>query len=372
MDEPLTIALVSTQRRWQGGEEQAWQLARGLRERGHQCLILAQRGAPFAARLKEAGFDVIELSGKLPLPWRVWSIRRSLRKSAVDVVHVNDAHAITLGGLAAMRMPGVATIASRRASFSIRSPGRYRSFCDRVFCVSSYAADRCVDAGIPRGILRVIHDGVDPQRAQSGCRRRGRESLGLSDHDFLLLSVGSLVECKGHCHLIEAMPDVLDRIPSAQLVIAGAGDQEEALREQIERLGLRSFVRLLGFRDDVPDLIHACDLFVFPSTLEGLGSTLIDVMLAGRPIITTTAGGIPDVTGPPQAGRSEYAWIVEPGDPQALSHAILAASDQSDVSARMVRRSRQRAEAMFTVDQMVDATIHGYREALAQKRIALG
>ena len=306
------------------------------------------------------------LSGKQPLPWRIWSLRRTLRALSVDIVHFNDAHAITLGGLAAWHVPGVVTIAARRASFAIRAPGRYRRLCDRVFCVSSCAAERCVQAGIPSAQLRVIHDGVDPNRVATGDRQRGRAALGAVD-DLLLLSVGSLVECKGHRFLVDAMPEVLEHFPTARLVLAGAGDQETALRGQIARLQLQSRIQLLGFRSDIPDLLHACDLFVFPSIEEGLGSTLIDVMLAHRPIVATTAGGIPDIVGASLPGPADFAWIVQPGNARALCHAIVSALHDPQACAGMTARASQRAWDLFTVDRMVDTTVSAYREAIAAK-----
>ncbi|MHB8953678.1 MAG: glycosyltransferase family 4 protein [Pirellulaceae bacterium] len=360
----LTIALVSTQRLWQGGEEQAWQLAQGLRRGGHRCVIVALREAPFAQRLREAGFEVLGLAGKLPLPGRIWWLRRQLRQQAVEVVHCNDAHAIALGGLAAWRLPRVVTVAARRASFPIRSPARYRLLCDRVFCVSTYAAERCVEAGIPRALVRVIHDGVDPARMAGGDRDRGRRALGIAPDATLLLSVGSLVACKGHRDLLEALPAVRQQFPQVRLVIAGAGDQESQLRQRIGELQLQSTVQLPGYRDDVADLMQACDLFVFPSVDEGLGSTLIDAMLAGRPIVTTTAGGIPDLVGDPHLGQPEYAWAVEPADPVALARAICEALAHPEICAERVARARPRAEDLFTTDPMVEATVRAYWEAI--------
>ena len=177
MNEPLTVAIVSTQRLWQGGEEQAWQLATGLHARGHTCVAVALGDKPFAARLAAGGFPVLSLHGKLPWPWRLAWLRGVLRNRAVQVVYFNDAHAITLGGLAAWGMQQVITVAARRASFPIRSPGRYRGLCDRVFCVSQAAWQQCVEAGIPVDQLRVVYDGVDPQRVASGIRQRGRDVL---------------------------------------------------------------------------------------------------------------------------------------------------------------------------------------------------
>src|SRR5690606_9623026 len=113
---------------------------------------------------------------------------------------------------------------------------------------------------------------------------------------------------------------------------------------QAARLNLGEHVRFLGYRDDVPDLIKACDLFVFPSHMEGLGSSLIDAMLAERPIVTTTAGGIPDVIGCRSPGDVPVGWVVPPRDPQALASAIISAISSPMQREMLGQLARQRAE----------------------------
>jgi glycosyltransferase involved in cell wall biosynthesis len=129
---------------------------------------------------------------------------------------------------------------------------------------------------------------------------------------------------------------------------------------------LERHIRLLGFRDDIPDLIQACDLFVFPSIEEGLGSTLIDVMLARRPIVATTAGGIPDVLGALAEQDGPVAWLVDPESHQQLSQAIIGALGPAGRVSDFVSRGQQRALRQFTVEQMVQQTLHHYRQALAE------
>ena len=366
-NEPLSVALVSTQRLWQGGEEQAWQLACGLRGRGHRCQIVAMRASPFAERLATAGFEVVTIPGKIPLPWRLWSLRNTLRRWAVDVVHFNDAHALTLGGLSAWGLPGVATVAARRAAFAVRSPRQYRHLCQQLLCVSTTAAERCLAAGVPADMVRVVHDGVDPGRVGAGNRTAGREKLRIPPDGILLLSVGALTACKAHTDLLDALPAVVAQYPSVRLCIAGSGEEESSLRARIRTLGLESHVTLLGHRQDVPDLIQACDLFVFPSREEGLGSTLIDAMFARRPIVTTSGGGILDVVGAPLDGQSECAWIVPPAAPAELGQAILRALAHPEQCANMVDAAARRARERFTTDHMVDETLRAYRELITSR-----
>ncbi len=368
MDDRLTIALISTERLWQGGEEQACQLVLGLRQRGHRCVIAGLRNRPLTERLEAERFPIIPLDGKLPTPRRCLALRHALRKHDIDVVYFNDAHGVTLGGLAAWRLPNVLTVASRRASFPIRSPAKYRHLCDQIYCVSQCVAQLCEQAGIPADHLRIVHDGVDPKRVESGDRRRGRTALKLNDTDQLLLSVGSLVPCKGHAYLIEALPHILRRHPNVQLAIAGSGDLRTALHKLAVEQGVENQVRLLGFRTDVPDLIHACDLFVFPSVQEGMGSTLVDVMLAGRPIVTTTAGGIPDVVFRDKERHQPLTWTVPPANSDQLAHTVLKAMEATDQNAVKINEARIYAQAHFTVDHMVEQTVRAFRAGLRQRR----
>ena len=138
-------------------------------------------------------------------------------------------------------------------------------------------------------------------------------------------------------------------------------------RRQARRLGIDSHVRFLGYRKDVPDLIMAADLFVLPSHLEGLCTSLIDVMCAGRPIVATTAGGIPDLVGLGDADAGPLAWLVPPRDPSALAKAIQEALASAEQRAVRQRRAQQRAVRTFTANHMVEATLAVYRAVLAER-----
>lgn len=364
----MTVALVSTQRGWHGGEEQARLLALGLRQQGDRCVFLARRGGALAERMAGEGFEVCPFrgGGRSPAAW--WPIRRHLRRIRPDVLHYNDSHAMMSAGLAALGLRIPARIGARRLDFPLRSPRAYRWFCDRVVCVSRAVERVCAAGGVPAAMLQVVHDGVDPARVRSGDRRRGRQSLGLSDDQVLLLTVATLTDHKGHRYLLDALPTVIQKVPHVVVALAGDGELRETLERQAEQLGIQPHVCFLGYRHDVPDLIHAADLFVLPSHLEGLCSTLIDVMLTGRTIVTTTAGGIPDLVGDDNTGEAPVAWTVPPRDAPALAEAILRALSSPGECAVMQQRARHRAERRFTADHMVEATMAVYREALGSTR----
>lgn len=358
----LKVDLVVVQRGWGGGEEQARLLAHGLRQSGHDCRILARKGTLFAHRLADEGFPVEVFAGRGRSPRTLWQLRRVLRERCPDVLHLNDSHAVTAAGMAALGLKIPARIAARRTFFPLRSSLQYRRLCDRLICVAEGVANLCRDAGIPSEMLRVVYDGADPAFAQTGDRRRGRAALAVTDDQPLLVCVANLLACKGHDVLLAAMAGVLQQHPRAVLALAGRGPLRPALEQQARQAGIESQIRFLDFRDDVPDLVQAADLFVLPSRLEGLGSVLIEVMLGGRPIVTTTAGGIPDLL-----GRDEQlAWTVPPDDAPALAQAILSALEDPAERTRRAERAYQKALHTFTVDHMVAGTLAVYEELLGR------
>ncbi|MBB73658.1 MAG: hypothetical protein CMJ75_03985 [Planctomycetaceae bacterium] len=369
---PIKVALVSTAKDWHGGEQQAFLLAQGLRQQGHDCRILARRGAAFGRRLKEAGFAVTTFFGKGWNPLAQWRMRTCWRNWQPNILHFNDSHALTTGGCAAWRLHQPVRIVSRRGSAPPHSVWRYHHLADQVVCVSRAAARACVAAGIDTRRLGVVYDGVDPRRMAAGNRDRGRRSLKINAGTKLVVCVASLTSPKGHRCLLDAWSRVVgnhcnDQVTtetrnSAQLVLVGDGPLRTQLTQQAEALRIRKTIRFLGYRQDVPDLIQAADVCTLASHQEGLGSSLIDAMLAGRPVVTTTAGGIPELLG---NTSSPIAWAVKPNDAAALASALHTALHSTALAAQRSACARRRAMQHFTADQMVNQTLELYEQSLA-------
>ena len=330
-------------------------------------MLLARAGGSFAQRLQREGFQVLPLAGNGRGLRAMWHTRQLLRRIQPDVLHLHDSHSLGGGGLAAWRLPIPARVVARRVDFPIRSTWRYRRLADRVIAVSAAVANVCRASGLDIRTLRVVHDGVDPCRGRSGDRRRGRESLAVADDDPLLLCVATLTDHKGHTYLLQAMPEVLARFPRTRLMLAGDGDLRQQLETQASRLGIAHAIRFLGYRQDVPDLLRAADLFVMPSHLEGLCSTLIDAMFAGAPIVATTAGGIPEVLGDNGPANARVAILVPPRDPVTLATALNNALTDLPALREMAERAELRAEQHFTAQRMVEETIAVYHEVLATR-----
>lgn len=338
---------------------QAALLARGLRSRGHQCSILCRADGEFGRRMKQEGFNVHLFPKRGRSPVALLKIRQTLRQLKPDVIHANDAHALTASGIASLGLSVPMEVAARRVDFPLRSPRRYTWFSHGLICVSNAVARICEASGVNHNLLHVVHDGVDPAYAQSGSRSNGRNSLGLKNEP-LLLTVAKLTDHKGHRYLLDALPSVLEANPTAVIAFAGDGELRELLQRQAAELGVQSNVRFLGYRNDVNDLLAAADLVIQPSHMEGLCSSLIDAMLAARPIVASHAGGIPDLL-EVNEGAAQVGWLVPPKSPESLANAINEALADQTAAQRRGLDARERALQKFTADNMVDATLATYR-----------
>jgi len=171
----------------------------------------------------------------------------------------------------------------------------------------------------------------------------------------LVATVGHCADHKGQRFLVAAAPAVLARFPEARILIVGEGELLPTLREQARALGVEGRVLFPGFRTDVAALLRALDAFVFPSHLEGLGTSVLDALAVGLPVVATTAGGIPEMITDGVHGR-----LVPPRDPAALAAAMIELLQSPERARALGQAGRARVQAEFTADRMVEKTLAEY------------
>lgn len=187
-----------------------------------------------------------------------------------------------------------------------------------------------------------------------------RSDLGLGSEDRLILGVGRLTHVKGHDTVIRAMPKVLGDHPGTHLAIAGDGEDRGRLEAVIQELGLTGSVSLLGLRDDVPDLLHAADIYVAASFAEGLvGFATLEAALAAKPIV---ASGIPAVEELLEDGV--HALLAEPGDPEALAQAITRFLDEPELGRRLGAAAREVVVENCSMDAAARQLLGFYRQVV--------
>jgi len=190
--------------------------------------------------------------------------------------------------------------------------------------------------------LEVISNFIDPKEVQPKRSRMAvREELNIPQEAFVLLHTGRLDPAKDHPTLLAAAMNVMKNNERVVCVCAGPGTETLIVDDTTESLQLRERFRFLGTRSDVPDLLHASDLFVFPSITEGQPNALLEAIISGLPVVTTDIEAIKEVI-----PKKSHVHLVPARDVKKLSESILAciATKEERDSRRYIRHVRQLAD----------------------------
>jgi len=347
------VVLLTTNLARGGAEMQVAQLAVSLRRRGWPVSVVSLlQPSALEGDLVSSGVAVYSLrmqpgrANPLALP-RLASILRKLRPR---VLHSHMFHANLLARAVRLICPVPVVVStlhsvaeSNRRSADVRCRDwLYRitdGLSDVTVSVSAAGAERHASArAVPRAKLRVIPNGVDTgrYRPDPAQRIRMRAQLGLGD-EFAWLAAGRLMWKKDYPTMLRAMA----RQRAGVLFIAGSGPLETELHTLARELG--SNARFLGSRDDIPELMNACDGLLLSSVVEGLPMVLLEAASCGLPCVATDAGGVREAVANERTG-----YVVPPGSPDALAAAMSRLTELSGQARReMAQAARELAVARF-------------------------
>ncbi len=351
----------------QGGAESLVVEHARLAAPGVRTLVCAlNRGGPALEAARAAGASVRVLGARGL--GRVAALAALMRRERVDVVNGHNPTGGLYGALAA-RLAGVRAVL--RTEHSFHFPGRHSraypllerastALTDRVICVcEAVRASHAPRLGGDPARFVTLPNGVGPP-PPARPRDETRRDLGAGAAEPLVLAVGSLTPQKAHHVLLEAL--ALPELAGARLWIAGEGPLAGDLARRSEALGLGGRVAFLGARNDVHDLLAACDVFALCSVREGLSVTLLEAMRAGRPAVVTRVGGNPEAVLDGATGT-----VVEAGDPPGLARALGALLADPSRREAWGRAGRERWAARFTAERMVRETETLYRAILGPR-----
>jgi glycosyltransferase involved in cell wall biosynthesis len=355
----MNVAFLITSLDFGGAEAQLVRIARMLRQDGWTVSVISMLSpAAYEAELAEAGITVhsLAMTRGAPEPAAVIRLVRLLKREKPDILTSFMYHANLLGRLAA-RPGGVRIVVSSIRNENFGGPRRDRLLritdgLARVTTTNSrLAATALLDRGVvPEGKLRVIPNGLDLTNYSwtAPQREKARRETGCLLDSFLWLAVGRLELQKDWPTLLTAFASVAHRQPEAQLRIAGHGSLEAELKAQAQKLGLEAHVQFLGVRNDIPDLLAASDALVLSSAWEGLPNVVLEAMAAGKPVVATQVGGVPELVEAEVTGV-----LVPPADPAALAAAMLSLMQLPEEARHVLGcAGRQRAAAGFSLERV--------------------
>jgi glycosyltransferase involved in cell wall biosynthesis len=360
----MRILLVNSERGYRGGEFQTAALAEGLSERGIEVHVAAAERSRLAQEI-EGRVTVHRFTFETIPLWTPIGLGRLIRRVGVDLVHAQTSRAHTHAWMAVRSVRDAPPlVVSRRVAFATSggflSRMKYLSGVAHYLPISEAAAGSLRSIGVPDERMTIIPSGV---RVSAFGDTKGDVSLlerwGIAGRTAIVGTVAALEREKGLDVLLGAADIVLRSRHDCAFVIMGEGRERRRLEALIERSGLEGRVVLADPVKRLESVLPLFTVYVLPSLEEGMSTSLVAALAAGRAVVATRTGGVPEVVG------EAAAVLVPPGDAGALAVAVTGLLEDPGRRERLAAQGRSRA-ASFDIERTIDATLTLYRSILPE------
>ena len=339
-----------------GGESHLLSLVENLDRSLFEPVVLSFTDGPMVERLQSLGITTHVIYTERPFDITKWSrVRDLLKEEQVDLVHAHGTRASsnTLWAARSLKIPLIYTVHGWSFHDNQHPLVRRLRIMGERYLTSRSAVNISVSASnrqsgldrIPGLESMVINNGIDQQKfSPLKAFSDIRQELNIPADAILVLFIARFTAHKQPLALIRAFRDALPLLPRMHLLMVGDGDEKTAGLQLVKEAGLEAKVSFQAFRQDVPDVLAASDIFVLPSLWEGLPIGLLEAMAMGKAVIATRVDGTKEVVRP-----GENGLLVEPGDIAALTAALVRLGKDEAL------RDSFRQKALDTVRQQFNA-----------------
>lgn len=349
-----------------------------LKSRGLEVSVVTSNEG-VAKVYSEAGCEIIsvpEMRREIN-PFRDAAAFRRLRlickRRNIDIVHTHTSKGGFLGRAAA-RSVGVPVIIHTAHGFAFHEnsskaaiktyaflESRAARWCDRITTVSDFHRDWALRLGLASDEkIKTVHNGIALDRLGVNTSSAAtRSAFGVSDNQVLIGVVGRLAPGKGLEIILNSFPGVLAKHPDARLLIVGDGPEADRLRSIQTSLGLTGEVIFTGFRQDIGNILNACDLVVSPTLREGLSVSILEAMALAKPIITTNISSNKELVNDMVSGI-----LIPPLDEAALTQAIISIIDDPGMAKQFGDNAYAKFQSSYSEKMMQEKMWMVYKELI--------
>ncbi|MBI3016360.1 MAG: glycosyltransferase family 4 protein [Candidatus Tectomicrobia bacterium] len=368
-----TIKILHTESSagWGGQEKRILRELTGLSAPDFTLSLACPARSPLALEAATRNIPVYPLAFRRSVDLRaIFTLRGILSRERFHIVHTHSSLDSWNAGLAARfvrHRPRV--VRTRHLGGRVKNKLVYSLLSDCIITLSEYMRRYLAERkGVDARKIVVIPSGVDPAAfVPDGNLSEFRKSLGLSSPGPVIGTVSILRGKKGHRILLEAAARLRQEYPGLKVLVVGDGPGRDNLLREAKALELDRTVSFLGFRQDISQILATFDVFVFPSLEEALGTAVLEAMAAGKAVVASRVGGIPEAVVDQETGL-----LVPPADSGALAEAVRKLLQDPDLRQRMGEQGRLRVEEQFSLNRMLDRTAALYRDLCNGRRRQAG
>ncbi|QDS99539.1 glycosyltransferase [Adhaeretor mobilis] len=351
---PLTVQFIATSLPVGGAETLLLNLVRRLdRERFSPEIVCLKEPGPLGELLAQEMPVHSQLIGSkfdVRVLWRLWRLMRNRKVDAVVTVAAGDN---MFWGRLAAKLAGVPVVAS-----ALHSTGwpdgvgklnrALTPFTDAFIAVADGHAEFLADfEGFPQEKVTTIYNGVDTDRFAPRSATKTRKQLGIDKNAAVVGILAALRPEKNHELFLHGAGAILREVPDTHFLIIGDGPRRRDLEQLSFDLGISKSVHFLGSRDDVPELLNACDMVSLTSHNEASPVSILEALSSGKPVVAAEVGSVRETVVPDKTGN-----LFPAGDCQAYSAAVIELLQDETRRLEMGQRGRRRVVKNWSLDGM--------------------
>jgi YD repeat-containing protein len=355
----------------------------GSKDAGHQVSLACESAGRLTEETERAGLTVhlVPSMGREVHAVKdltaVLDLSRLMKTHRFDLIHTHNSKAGFVGRLAG-RLAGVPVIVHTVHGFAFHdaesAPRRFAfreleriaaRWCDGIIYISKpleqWADRERIGRDVPH---RVVYSGIDVVAFKQAGGSAVRRELQIPPQRRVVGIISKLWEGKGHEVLFKAWKTVLDEWKGTEtpvLLVVGEGPLEKSLRDLAGSLGIANSIVFTNFRSDIPEITAALDIAVLPSAFEGMGRVILEAMAAGKPVVASNVGGIPDLV------KEGTGILVAPGAEEPLASAISTLLADDHLRMEMGQAARNSFKDDYSSRAMVES-IHAFYDFVGMRK----
>ncbi|MFX0124502.1 MAG: glycosyltransferase [Candidatus Hodarchaeota archaeon] len=342
-----------------GAENLLINLACGLRKDTFNSIVFLLQHGPLYQELRDRGIETYVINSSLGDFWFFLNLLLIVRKRKINLIHSHEFLMNVYGTFAGkiMKIPVVTTVHGKNYYHEkLRRVLAYKyvSKNTKMVAVCNDLKEFLIrEVGIDENKIRIIYNGINLEKFSDKInqseKKQLRTNLGVNQNDFLIGSVANLRPVKGHIFLIQAATELIKRHRSARILLVGRGPCEDELRKEAERLNVLNNLLFLGYRKNIDKILQVLDVFVLPSTSEGLPLSLLEAMAAGVPVIASHVGGVPEII-----IDNINGYLIPPANPSTIAKKILFLLESNETKTRFSKSGLETIKTRFSSTKMIN------------------
>lgn len=357
------IIHIDTEMTWRGGQRQATYLHEGLLDKGFDTIFFTKENSSVSKYLKKQNKQVEELpfTNEFDII-SAYKLAEFAKKGNYNIAVCHNAHSVTTALLAKIFYRNLKIIVIRRVDFKINNGiiSKYKyhnNLIDRIVPISDAICNNLMNTNIRIAKITTIKSGIDLNRFNMNNPEELKKKIN-PQNKIVIGTISAIDKAKDFPTLINAISELTKMLKNVLFVVVGDGDEADNIKKLAKDKNVIEYIHFAGFQENIGDYLKMFDIFTLFSRAEGLGTSILDAMSVGLPIVATNAGGIPEVV-----THNYNGLLVEAGNYKELADAYLELINNKNSRIELGKNSLQKVRD-FDINDNINEYIKLFEELI--------